>query len=469
MTPSACRPAARRFLPALALALHAAFAAAAQPYTAPALPLPARAGIADGSTVTLRCGATYQGTLDLTGAQGVTVRTEGDCGKATITPARPVAGWSLHAGRIWSAPVDFIPLQVALDGVPLAPAHWPDQPWARGAAVLRGRDLAGATVAWLENQSVVKAAPIAGNAIGNGKPFYVEGKLWMLDRPGEWALDGGRLYLWAPDGGTPEGRVLAAPAANGIDAGGSRAVTVAGVRVLLGADGISADHATGLRVLDTTIEYSARDGIRAGASSALLVDGCRVHGSGRNGIDGWYWITGATVANTIVSSSGMRAMPAPAEGAIMFGDGSGNHIDHVHVTDSAYHGIVVLHNLDSSVSASTIERACLRLADCGGIYTASRDRRPLGLLIEGNTIRHVQGREAVGIYLDDWANHVTVTGNTVSDSTRALLVHDGFDNTISHNSFNANDAGSAAAGALRVTRRCAAAASRPAAGARCRR
>ncbi|MDB5763031.1 MAG: right-handed parallel beta-helix repeat-containing protein, partial [Herminiimonas sp.] len=191
-------------------------AAEAPASATPASVLPIPAGIADGATVSLQCGQTYYGTLELNGKSNVTVNTAGTCGKAAITPGKSITGWTQYQGNIYSAPIDFTPVQVSVADSPVDAAHWPNRPqiWATDPASIPNGDLAGATLVYLENQSVIKSESITDNAINTSKPFYVEGKLWMLDNPGEWAVSNGRIYLWAPDGQSPEGRAWAAPNSN---------------------------------------------------------------------------------------------------------------------------------------------------------------------------------------------------------------------------------------------------------------
>jgi parallel beta-helix repeat protein len=400
-------------------------------------PLPLPAPIADGSTVKLQCGKTYRGTLDLRSRSKVTVTTAGTCGKASISPGAPVTGWTRYRGRIHVAALGYAPVQVAISGAPLSRAHWPNRGWARPGSAPPG-ELAGATLAWLENQSVVRSEILTGNKVSVAKPYYVEGKLWMLDSAGEWAYADGRLYVWSADGRSPEGRAWASPDADGIDADKSDGVTVDNVRIFAATDGISADGASGLSVLRTDIANSARDGIWANDSRMLRVDGVSVSNARRNGIDGWYWITGATVSNTSVERTGMGGQPSPSDAGIFFGDGAGNRIENVRVRDSAYHGISVLHNRATRVLDSLVENACARLTDCAGIYTGARDRKPLDLYIEGNTVINVKGSEGIGIYLDDFANGVTVRRNTLRNNTRGMVLHNAFDNLIDGNEFASN-------------------------------
>jgi parallel beta-helix repeat protein len=415
-------------------------ASAAPPSTGQGFVLPIPSGIPDGATVSLQCGTTYQGTLELNGRSNVTVTTVGGCGKAIITPGQPITGWVRSRGNIYSAPVDFIPVQVLVDGTPAPAAHWPDVPqvWASMATALPSSDLRGATLVYLDNRSVIKSEQLAADKVSTDKPFYLEGKLWMLDHPGEWAMSDGRLYLWTRDGRSPERRVTAASGSNGINADNSTNVTIDGVSITSAFDGISANKAVNLKVTNTDIANSGRDGIWASGSRGLTVDGTAVTNARRNGIDGWYSMTGGTVINSTVSNTGMVNMPTPSDGSIFFGDGIDNRIANVRVINSSHHGIVVLHNRNTSVTNSIVNTACVVLTDCGGIYTNARDKLPLSLRIEGNTVANVKGPEGIGIYLDDSSNGVTVLRNKLSNNTKAMMIHSGFDNLVAYNEFTSS-------------------------------
>lgn len=244
--------------------------------SAPAATVPVPANIANGTTVLLQCGVIYEGTLALRGKTGVTIKTTGDCGKASISPRRAITGWTRHSGNIYSAPIGFDPVQVTIDTRMLAVAHWPNQGWATGTARMPTGALAGATLMALVNQSVIRSRTLTGKHFTVDTPFYVEGKLWMLDTPGEWAVRNGRLYAWAPDGRSPEGRAWATPDANGIDADGSTGIVIDDVAIFSATDGISAHGASRLTVRNTTITDSYRDGIWASGSIGLQVLGSSV-------------------------------------------------------------------------------------------------------------------------------------------------------------------------------------------------
>ena len=200
------------------------------------LPLPSVIG--DGQTVRLSCGRIYGGTLDLRGRRHVTVRTEGSCGRAAITPALPITGWTQH-GKLWSAPLERAPAMLQLDAEFVPLAHHPNdsEVWltgeGRGTNTLKvnsggqefAHDLTGAIVNWRAEDWLILRQTIASDdhgllnigespQPGFGFPtktqFYLEGQRWMLDSPNEWVVEQGRIYLWPADGRSPEGRVWAA-------------------------------------------------------------------------------------------------------------------------------------------------------------------------------------------------------------------------------------------------------------------
>jgi parallel beta-helix repeat protein len=286
----------------------------------------------------------------------------------------------------------------------------------------------------------------AGNYYDDTPPgnFYLEGKLWMLDSAGEWAWIGGKLYVWMPDGTNPGARVLAASNVNAVNANNSSNVTLDGVRIVGGNAGINGSGASVLKVLNSEVAYST-DAMNIGDTDRANVDNTDVIGAVRTGITGGWWSTNATVNNSRVVNGNMVGMHKGSDGAIFFGDGSDATITNNMVTNSGKTGIGTYHTQRAIVRNNTIDGACIIHSDCGGIYTFARDQQPLNTRIENNNISNVNGA-VIGpwgplrfaIYLDDHSNGVTVTGNTVTNSNQGMLIHGGFNNTISGNTFSGN-------------------------------
>lgn len=104
------------------------------------------------------------------------------------------------------------------------------------------------------------------------------------------------------------------------------------------------------------------------------------------------------------------------------------------------------------VSNNSIQGACTSFDDCGAIYTNGRyvNAEPTGdhtlnATIMGNVIENVGGPDlidgrrpaaslgGVGIYLDDYAANVSVTGNTVSAADVGIFLHGTANTTVSGN------------------------------------
>ncbi|WP_176442376.1 right-handed parallel beta-helix repeat-containing protein [Noviherbaspirillum humi] len=431
----------------------------------PVLTLPA--SVADYATVSLECGRVYQGTLSLAGKKGVTVATAGGCGMATLTPGQSITGWRQESGSLYSAPVAFEPAQLILDGEPMELAHWPNRAsgWAKASgsasssisAQLPNGDMAGASVVYRPYEWTIESRKVTAYSNGtmtigtspsssydgynpSGQvSFYVEGKLWMLDSANEWAYQNGRVYLWTADGASPEGRAFAAPEKSGIEAGNSQGVTVSGVRIYGAANGINASGATGLKVINSEILNSGDNGIVNLGGSALTVDGTLIAKTRHDAISVKWGGGGDLIQNSRFDRSGSIGMPTNARGAVVLTAALNSRVLNNSITQAGYFGIRTFRG--SQVSGNTIDGACLVLSDCGGIYLSAPDKQPLNATVQNNAIRNVgHGMKlAWGIFLDDSANKVTVSGNTVTDSAAGLFLHDGFNNTVSGNSFARNE------------------------------
>lgn len=420
------------------------------------LPLPA--GIQDGDVVNLECGRTYVGALNLVGLRDVTVQTLGECGRASLTPAVAVGGWRRDKRQpsIWVADIGFAPVQLQLGKRFAALAHYPNAEgsWLRGVSRVADQlrvsvpsaDLAGATLVWraadwmIETRAIhrydgqtVYLAPGANGSFGllAETDFYIEGKRWMLDAPGEWLYDDGKLYIWPHDGRSPQGRAWASPAASAIDARDSRDVRIKDVSIFAAALGIDGSGSRGLQVSDATIENSGEAALMAGSEMRVLR--VVVRGAVKDGLRATDAARDVQVLDSRFEDIGMLGMPRRSRGAIVFEQAQRVIIQRNRIRNASYLGIRVFR--DALVSGNEIVRACQRLDDCAGIYTFARDRLPLHVTLENNRISRLGGKSAFAIYLDDFANGVRVTGNEMVDNPGGMQLHNGFNNEIVGNLF----------------------------------
>jgi parallel beta-helix repeat protein len=254
----------------------------------------------------------------------------------------------------------------------------------------------------------------------------------MLDSPGEWAYADGKLYVWPPDGKSPEGRTWAAPRARGINASGSHDVQIQGVNIFAATLGIDGSDAVNLQITDAVIRNSGEDAILAGGSG-LRVRRVSMINTVQNGLRANDDARDVLIADSTIEGAGMLGMPRRSKGALVFELASGQRILRNHIRDASYIGVRV--HRDAVVADNVIERVCLRLSDCGGIYTFARDRKPLHVRIERNQIRGLSQRMAHAIYLDDYANGVIVKGNLMENNPGGMQLHNAFDNVIRDNVF----------------------------------
>lgn len=422
--------------------------------------------VASGSVLELECGRTYQGTLDLQGKSDVTVKTAGTCGDAILTPGQAVTDWTHHQGNIFSAPVAFDVTQMIIDGQPLEAAHWPNRPqtWVKATSsntnslsyAMPNTDLVGARLVFRPHAWAVEARRITaysgstmsvtstgninfdGYALGGAVDFYVEGKLWMLDAPGEWAVSGGRLYVWAPDGKAPEGRTWASPDRDAINARNSQSVSLEGISLYAAANGVNAQDARNLRVTNVRIANSSGNGILNSGGAGLHVEQTTIRNTRHDAIAVKWGGGGETIRDTHIDASGTIGMPTNVHAAINLTSGTGSMVENNTVTNAGYIGIRVFR--DALVSGNVVDGACLVLSDCGGIYTDAPDKAPLNTRIENNTIRNVAPaqRLAWGVFLGEYANGVTVSGNNISNSSNGIEILNGFGNRITGNEFSGN-------------------------------
>jgi len=447
-------------------------------------PLPT--SIVSGATLSLNCGTTYYGALNLATLSNILIETNGNCGRAVMTPAVPVSGWRLYSGSIYVADVSTEVTQVFVDSQLTGVAHYPNSlketgwlqpsnvtstsmdftglpsndivgakatyrgryPWAIGTRTVTAYD--GQTMTLPQNTDVNLNAE--DSELGK---FYLEGKLWMLDSPGEWAWSNGKLYLWMPDGQAPGSRVLAAPQVNSvINAQGSIHVTIRNVRIVGGWIGVDASYsnsvgraARGLQIVNSEIAYSDWSAIYASNVESLTVDNSDVIGALHTGLYARTGSTGIMVKNSRFTNVNTVGMHKGGDGSMYVNADSGATITDNTITNSGKTGVFMGESTNSLVKDNVINGACRVHGDCGGIYLFDRGKMALNTRVESNVVNNVNGDpvrpgstnpERYAIYLDDYTTGVTVIGNTVTNNDSGMQLHFAFNNTITGNRFDGN-------------------------------
>lgn len=419
--------------------------------------------LSPGDTLRVREG-TYHGQVRMasSGASGSPLTLEAYPGETPLLDgADPVTGtWTSDRGSIYRAPWPAQPLQVFCDGRLLNEARWPAadveglsrQSVARadsGSATqitcsnLPAVDLTGALLQIMPGQSwcsytrtvashnrstgalafdqpVNEMAPLVPR---RGDRFYLFGKLNLLTAPGEWYWDPSAraLYVWAPDGASPAGRVEAGEADWVLSLDDQSFVMVKGLAARGGwfslhgsshctVEGCALTAPNWTRLMNG---YASQPGHRGGIDVAGTGNRClrdRVVFAGRSGVN----IQGGAsneVQQATVEDCGWN-----------WGNDGGIEMD---ATDQcllrrctirrvARAGIFDYGSTRCRILSNLVEKVALYSEDMGNFDTWGTDGKDTEIAY--NLMRDNQSMWGAGIYLDDNAKGFNVHDNRVEDT-----------------------------------------------------
>lgn len=311
-----------------------------------------------------------------------------------------------------------------------------------------------------ENKKIILSPSLPQNAnLSQGYGFYLKGKLWMLDKPREWYYDktDRKLYIWLENNENPNNHKIRVSVrdygvyinnksniiienlsffdsnSSSIYILNSQNITINKNKIKNGLIGITISNSEHTRITNNIIEDVLVDGINAK--------------KGRN-ID---------IINNTINNAGNIGNPRTSYASIFVGQGNTINAQNVtikknKINNSGYHGIMFFGDY-ITVEDNIIDRSCLVLDDCGGIYTYSfqnvggnlTTRNKISGNIVMNSIGNCQGTIykniygincytiTSGIYLDAVSYNILVTNNIIYNSDYGIFSNDGYDNVITGN------------------------------------
>ncbi|MBE7177528.1 MAG: right-handed parallel beta-helix repeat-containing protein [Mucilaginibacter polytrichastri] len=304
----------------------------------------------------------------------------------------------------------------------------------------------GTVIHYDNNNSVYEATDQFG--------FFIQRHISTLDQFGEWFYDDDKKKLTVFFGNTdPQDthvsiavykNLIRTPQSSGVDMYLEfKGITLRGSN----ESAILFNSGNHFIVKDCRIEFAGKNGIESNGTAYLTVTDCSILKSANNGITS-VWDNANTVieSNKIDSTSMYPGMlqSGDGNGLAIFCIGKNSRIRKNTITNTGYTGIhfggdgvQVLNNL--------IDGFCMVKDDGSGIYTytGAENRVFTGRVIANNIV--LNGRGAIsgsensypateGIYLDDNATNVTVTGNTVAHiAGSGLYIHNARNLKIDHN------------------------------------
>ncbi|MDR7271769.1 hypothetical protein J2X20_004437 [Pelomonas saccharophila] len=457
------------------------------------------ARLTTGQSVFLRCGQVWRESLSLDSIQlanGVNVvgyGTECATTKATISGADVFNGGWTKNGNVWSRAVPAGTPKIRrlfIDGSSQATARWPNTTstsqgyalvnstgggakWSIRVAdgdltALSGNDLAGAALYARTMAYKIEARRVASFDSGTGtlnltsgtdftidagEGYVLEDKLWMLDAPGEFFHDttNNRLYVYPS-------AALAQADLNVRNVEGS--VRDVALRI--------ADR-SGVGVRDLVLQRARVSGLVLQNASSAIVERIEARDNGESGVSSVQVDTlpGATIRSSRISNNFVYGIDAGFGGPTTISDnnvtetgtisypgwthaaiegGKGAKILNNIVDGAAYHGIRFSGTGGSMVTNNAVTRYCVRLSDCGAIYTWNGPKLTGSTqlaTVENNQVHggrpNVEGAVGLGIevvggiFLDDFSHGVTVRNNMVRDVPFGLVLRNGSNDVFESN------------------------------------
>lgn len=267
-----------------------------------------------------------------------------------------------------------------------------------------------------------------------GDPFYLTGKLQMLDNPGEFYHDPntGQIYLWDQYSDNPAAHQVEAKIRQyGFDLSSRAYINVQGIRLF--ACSINTDNASNHITLDGlmaafvshrmdnpnpwNVKFSPHTtGIILNGNYNSLVNSTVAYSSG----DGVF-LGGAynTVQNCTIAETNYAAGDEAAISIL----GSADTIAHSTIYDTGRSGITFYFSPHVSIVNNVIHGIGLLTTDAGGVYTWSTDGQTG--VVAYNIIYDAfsEGYGNTGIFLDDNTTNVFVHHNLVYNVNNALKMN----------------------------------------------
>jgi len=393
--------------------------------------------------------------------------------QADLAPQGIADPGQLHR-RGYNLPMVPSGVELYFNNRPMPLARWPNVGYATIASVVGGPKDRTFTVAdqshmsrwsqeedlwtygywcwdWADSDEAVETVNLAAHSLtlkapGHvyglkaGQRFYVFNALCELDAPGEWYVDRkrGRLYFWPPSPITP-GSVGMANLETLIHAHGASHVTFNRL-------GMSGTRGTAVVIEDADQNIVSNCAIREVGNLAVLVKGddsgvagCTIWDAGDGGI-------------SLVGGDRQTLEPANlyADGNTLHDynrwgrtyrpgiriEGVGNRA-RKNLIFNAPHNAIWFAGNDHMIEENDIHDVCEETQDSGAIYTG-RDWSARGTVIRHNFLHDIQGVGAYGargVYLDDQASGIEVSGNLFYRVPHSVFVGGGRDNVVENNLF----------------------------------
>ena len=297
----------------------------------------------------------------------------------------------------------------------------------------------------------------------NGLKFIIQNDIRTLDTPNEWYYNPTTKKISVYSTSQPT-NVKVATTDNLVTISAKDYITFDGID-FTGANSkaFSISASDYITIQNCNISFSGRDAIygpQAGTADRLTVDNCTIIESNNGAIGLPVFFTNATFSNNSITNSGMvygattKLVSSTNNAGIAYGIsaiGSGSTFENNVITNSGYVGIRYLGS-NVTVQNNYIYKFCQNQHDGGGLYTWNGSNTSYsGTLANANIIINElvntdqqdgqSGQYDACIYLDNYSNGITISGNTMANSGIGLFLINSHEVTVSDNVVYNNDKG----------------------------
>lgn len=322
------------------------------------------------------------------------------------------------------------------------PRRWAEEPdvWVYGYWYHDWADTYLPVEAIDVEQRIITTKSQHNYGLRKGNRWYALNVLAELDSPGEYYVDRerGRLYFWPP-GPVEKGRAVVSVADRLIDMQETSHLTIRGF-ILEACRGTAVSVSGGShdQIVGCTIRNIGNRAVTVTGMDNAVV-GCDIYETGDGGISlrggDRRTLTPARLLaenNHIYNYSRWSRTYRPAVAVGGCGNVVRNNLLH-----HGPHNAIQLGGNDHRIEFNEIHNVCHDTGDVGAFYMG-RDWTARGTVIRHNYWHDIRGPGrigAMGVYLDDQAGGITISGNVFLRVTRAAFIGGGCDNRVENNIF----------------------------------
>jgi parallel beta-helix repeat protein len=443
--------------------------------------------ISAGDRIYFERGGTFYGTITIgkSGASGNPIVLD-----AYGTGANPIvigftiitSGWTNEGGGIYSKIITSSGKtnMVVIDGVQYAMGRYPDNKWLTFQSYTGGTKIVStglnATGNWTGYGMVLRAyeygvdrctignqkvdtITYANNGAGlapwqNGWGFFIQDGLNTLTTYGEWYHDyagTGKFYMYF-GGVTPTTKTVQVATVNNVLTNASFDYIRYQNIDFTGSIGNAVEWSNGVdycSISNSVISFAGNSGIAIapanGDSTQTLNDSvfnCTIQNCNKNGVatDG----RRTYIGNNTITHIGQKIGQQFNGNEGIYSPGYDVEMKYNTIRGIGYNGITVKYLGGSLVQYNLIDSTLTHWDDGGAIYTSGATSKARQRLIDHNIITNVIGNEqgtpntlstACGIYLDEGASGIVVSGNSVANVPflAGIKLHKSLTNTIRDN------------------------------------